>query len=69
MQDLFDMVWRFRNEMRAVWPTPKMLDALRYADCEAREALDAWLRLNRPEHRRKTTTEMPISSASWQIVH
>lgn len=41
-------VWTFRlrPEVEVAWPTPDEGDALRFAFCEAAEALDAQLRLN-----------------------
>jgi len=60
-QGLLDMVWAFRREMQHVWPTPDTeIDSLRYADCEAREALDAWMRINRPDHKRNHERDADI---------
>ncbi len=45
-------LWAFRDEMGEAWPTPDTLDALRFAVTEAGEALDAWMRANRPQYAR-----------------
>ena len=60
MRDLLDMVWEFRKEMKSFWPTPGFMDALRFADCEAREALDAWMRENRKEYKRNHEREADV---------
>lgn len=39
------IVWRYRDELQDVWPTPPRDDALRFAVTEVGEAMDAWLRL------------------------
>jgi len=41
-----EMVWRYRAELEETWPTPTVLDSLRFAVCEACEAMDAKLREN-----------------------
>ena len=38
------IVWRYRNELERVWPTPHRIDCYRFAFTEAGEALDAELR-------------------------
>lgn len=48
LQKLHAMVWRFRAVMDPFWATPEPVDCLRYAFCEAAEAMDAWLRQQRP---------------------
>ena len=39
-------VWKFRDSFSLWWPTPPEDDALRFAFCEAAEAMDAILRHN-----------------------
>lgn len=48
LQRVHKMVWRFRAVMSPHWATPEPMDCLRYAFCEAGEAMDAWLRQQRP---------------------
>lgn len=43
--DSHAIVWRYRDELQDVWPTPPGDDTLRFAYTEAAEAMDAWLRL------------------------
>lgn len=40
------MVWNFRHEVEAYWPTPDPEDSFRFAFCEAAEAMDAKMRQN-----------------------
>ena len=40
------MVWEFRRQMVAYWPTPDTVDAARFAVTEIGEAMDAFLRLD-----------------------
>lgn len=51
------LVWAYRRELEAVWPTPGRGDALRFAVTEAAEALDAELRAN-PLYARNRAREM-----------
>ena len=53
------LVWAYRRELGAVWPTPGRVDALRFAVTEAAEALDAWLRTN-PAYARNRAREMDV---------
>ena len=46
LRECHRIVWQYRRELEAVWPTPDRLDSLRFATTEAAEALDAWLRMN-----------------------
>lgn len=48
LEKVHKMVWRFRAVMSPHWATPEPIDCLRYAFCEAGEAMDAWLRQQRP---------------------
>ena len=41
---LRDLVWRYRDLLHDVWPTPPPDVALAFAVTEAGEAVDAWLR-------------------------
>lgn len=52
LQQAHAELWAFRDEMGDYWPTPDTLDALRFAVTEAGEALDAWMRANRPQYAR-----------------
>ena len=52
LQQAHAELWAFREEMADAWPTPDTLDALRFAVTEAGEALDAWMRANRPQYAR-----------------
>lgn len=52
LQQAHAELWAFRDEMGDAWPTPDTLDALRFAVTEAGEALDAWMRANRPQYAR-----------------
>jgi len=47
------LVWNFRHEHSAHWPTPSVKDALRFAYTEAGEMLDAQIRLN-PTYKRNS---------------
>lgn len=46
LQECHSIVWKYREELKDVWPCPNPLDSVRFAVCEACEALDADLRLN-----------------------
>ncbi len=52
LQECHELVWAFRKEIEPYWATPDPLNSLRYAFCEAAEAMDAWLRAERPEDSR-----------------
>lgn len=47
--ELRRVVWDFRQrpEIAQAWPAPDLLDSLRFAACEAAEAVDAQLRQNK----------------------
>jgi len=44
LQPFADLVWRYRDELSGVWPTPPPDHCLAFAVTEAGEAVDAWLR-------------------------
>lgn len=46
LRRLHETVWSFRQRMNDKWPTPNVEDALRFANCEASEAMDVVLRQN-----------------------
>jgi len=52
LQNLHKFVWDFRAVVAEFWPTPGVVDALRYAFTEAGEAVDARLRDKRPGDKR-----------------
>lgn len=54
-------LWVFRDMHAQYWPTPNPRDSMRYAFCEAGEALDARLRAGRPGDARNT--ERDVSEA------
>lgn len=58
---LRDLVWGYRRRLAHVWPTPPPLDALRFASCEAHEALDAWLR-NQPGYNRNNDKALSVEA-------
>jgi len=49
---LHQLVWDLRRDISSTWPTPITQDCLRYSFCEAAEAMDNWLRLQRPNDAR-----------------
>ena len=60
LQKLHQMVWRFRAVMEPHWATPGPVDCLRYAFCEAGEAMDAWLRQQRPNDSRNNERQPDV---------
>ena len=60
LQKLHTMVWRFRGVMEPFWATPEPVDCLRYAFCEAAEAMDAWLRQQRPNDSRNNQRQPDV---------
>lgn len=52
LEELHGIVWNFREHMEPYWATPNPLDSLRYAFTEAADAMDAFLRLQRPDDSR-----------------
>jgi NTP pyrophosphatase (non-canonical NTP hydrolase) len=63
LRGVHEMVWSFRREMEAAggaWQTPPPQDSLRYACTEAGEAMDAWLRAQRPDDGRNTTRQRDL---------
>lgn len=52
MKHLHHQVWTLREEISSTWPTPPHQDCVRYAVCEAAEAMDKWLRVKHPTHAR-----------------
>jgi len=53
-------VWELRAEIGHVWLTPSPLDCLRYAFTEAGEAMDAWLRQQRPDDARNNARDADV---------
>ncbi len=53
-------VWAYRARLADKWPTPATADALRFAFCEASEALDAWLRLQ-PQYVRNNARDLSVT--------
>ena len=53
-------VWRVRAEIGDTWLTPSPLDCLRYAVTEAGEAMDAWLRDQRPDDARNNERRLDV---------
>lgn len=60
LQQAHKLVWDFRREMEPYWATPEPLDALRYAFTECGEAMDAWLREQRPNDSRNNQRESSV---------
>ncbi len=60
LQKLHAMVWRFRAVMDPFWATPEPVYCLRYAFCEAAEAMDAWLRQQRPNDSRNNERQPDV---------
>lgn len=52
LQECHRLVWAFRKEIEPYWATPDPLNSLRYAFTECAEAMDAWLRTERPSDSR-----------------
>jgi len=48
----YECLWQFRRRVVSWWPPPDRDDSIRLAVTEAAEALDAWLRLHRPQYAR-----------------
>ena len=59
LQECRDLVWQYRDKLSDVWPTPPRDDAIRFAACEAAEALDAWLRRN-PKYARNNDKDLSV---------
>ncbi len=57
LQECHRLVWAFRKEIEPYWATPDPLNSLRYAFCECAEAMDAWLRAERPSDSRNNERE------------
>lgn len=53
-------VWDFREEMEHLWPSPGLVDSLRYAFTEAGEAMDARLRETRPGDSRNNDRQASV---------
>lgn len=53
-------VWRVRAEIDHAWLTPSPIDCLRYAVTEVAEAMDAWLRAQRPDNARNNSRQMDV---------
>lgn len=60
LQKLHATIWRFREVMEPFWATPEPVDCLRYAFCEAGEAMDAWLRQQRPNDSRNNERQPDV---------
>lgn len=58
--DLHAAVWRVRAEIGHAWLTPSPIDCLRYAVTEVAEAMDAWLRAQRPDDTRNNSRQMDV---------
>jgi NTP pyrophosphatase (non-canonical NTP hydrolase) len=48
------------QEIEPYWATPDPLNSLRYAFCEAAEAMDAWLRAERPSDSRNNERQNDV---------
>jgi hypothetical protein len=66
-QRLHEMTWDFRQDTASVFPIPNRADSLRFALCEAAEALDAWLRRN-GDYKRNRQKEHDIAGELAQCV-
>ena len=60
LQKCHKLVWDFRKEIEPFWATPDPLNSLRYAFTEAAEAMDAWLRQNRPDDSRNNERQNDV---------
>ncbi len=60
LQECHRLVWAFRQEIEPYWATPDPLNSLRYAFCEAAEAMDAWLRAERPSDSRNNERQNDV---------
>jgi len=60
LQECHRLLWAFRKEIEPYWATPDPLNSLRYAFCEAAEAMDAWLRQSRPDDSRNNERENDV---------
>jgi NTP pyrophosphatase (non-canonical NTP hydrolase) len=60
VKQVHEMVWAFREFMEPYWPTPGPADSLRYAFTEAGEAMDAWLRQQRPNDARNNERQPDV---------
>jgi NTP pyrophosphatase (non-canonical NTP hydrolase) len=60
LQECHKLVWDFRREIKDYWATPNPLDSLRYSFTEAAEAMDAWLRAERPSDSRNNERENDV---------
>ena len=60
LQECHALVWSFRKEIEPFWATPDPLNSLRYAFTEAAEAMDAWLRQNRPNDSRNNERQNDV---------
>lgn len=65
IKDLYIKIWKFREGAEPYWPTPDPQDSLRFAFCEAGEALDARLRMN-PVYQRNND---PFSAGEEDILN
>lgn len=57
LERMHGLVWNFRKYIEPYWPTPNYLDSLRYAFTECAEAMDAYLRQQRPNDSRNHDKE------------
>lgn len=57
---LHRMVWTFRNAVNEWWATPSPVECLLYAYTEAGEAIDAWLREQRPGDARNNERDRDV---------
>ena len=60
LQECHRLVWAFRKEIEPYWATPDPLNSLRYAFTECAEAMDAWLRAERPNDSRNNDRQSDV---------
>lgn len=60
LQECHRLVWAFRKEIEPYWATPDPLNSLRYACTECAEAMDAWLRAERPSDSRNNERQNDV---------
>lgn len=60
LQECHRLVWIFRKEIEPYWATPDPLNSLRYAFTECAEAMDAWLRAERPSDSRNNERQNDV---------
>jgi hypothetical protein len=60
LQEMHALVWRYRSQLEAYWPTPTQRDALLFAFTEVAEAIDAELR-NEPHYARNNDKTLSVA--------